>query len=566
MILLLILLNYYYIRKEYTLMARIMLPITEVEDMVTRPVVLDITRQLVDITHFRDRATGEMTSEIQILFPGAEERVALNGSTINKDKDVANFNHGNQISLEISEEIETDAVLTRAVMKPEHLPCIFDSWLGILIKPVYTHTFVNMEFTQRFQDKATAERWLNEMRNKIAMSRDTILHTATYSYSIPLPMLTILKEIHRLRENVAGYGDSWEEYMAQATTPNVTVITNVGGKTARWGVKETQQRIIGMFDFNAEPEKGSRTAEGDTWTVSFTYRFEYDKPAAMVMEYPLVVHNQLLDEKYRPVYKDNRPMQQLTDVEQLYPVTGKYFSFFESDRDYDKYLNTQMGIAIPEYDDFFPAFVPAYTWRLVTYLVGITEEDKRTLVNLKELPGVGDFDPVLHEFLLKEAPWVHVPTESVFNIQLYQAEDRLRHTLFRVNTNYDVVATTMLDLRQVYHVRLGIYNDWTKLSDNAKRRLRENPDVIKKLIDGLFPDKKPEWYDRFIKEQENDDGTKRKKPVSREDFDKIADELNGTKVDNTKKICVTVQTLWFNVLRTKPDEVLEKATTHSFNY
>ena len=47
---------------------------------------------------------------------------------------------------------------------------------------------------------------------------------------------------------------------------------------------------------------------------------------------------------------------------------------------------------------------------------------------------------------------------------------------------------------------------------------------------------------------------------------KIADELNGTKVDNTKKICVTVQTLWFNVLRTKPDEALEKATTHSFNY
>ena len=81
-----------------------------------------------------------------------------------------------------------------------------------------------------------------------------------------------------------------------------------------------------------------------------------------------------------------------------------------------------------------------------------------------------------------------------------------------------------------------------------------------------FLDKKPEWYDRFIKEQENDDGTKRKKPVSREDFDKIADELNGTKVDNTKKICVTVQTLWFNVLRNKPDETLEKATTHSFNY
>lgn len=516
-------------------MPKLMIPIPDVESMVVRPVVLDVVRQLMEHTR--------LDENIVIAFPGAEERIPLYGSTINKEgKDVARFPHDNQLIVELTETIQEDGVLTRAVYQPEHVPVVLDQYIGLLVKPVYVHTHNELSFTARFSDRTAAERWLSEMRNKIAMMRDTILHKATYSYTLPAACMGIIMELHRLRENQGGYGENFETYFNQIKAPHVRELTNVGGKIVRTGVGETQQRIIGLFDFREEPEKGGKDGDADAWSISFTYKFEYDKPNAVVMEYPLVVHNQLLGGKYRPGRED-KPSVNLQDFNRSASSSIGYLSYFESDYEWLKNRYIRKGISIPDFDEFIPADVPEGTWRMCTYLIGLTEDDKVNLFNIEELPMVEPLDPVIKKFFLEEAPYMTRQYASVFNIQLYQETDRLHESLIRVDQNYDLKATRNLDIRKTYHVRLGIYWDWRLLDKDAKDRLRLNPEVVDRLICGLYP-----HYCGLPYEKIND------RYISLDEMDKIIDTITQRQIDQLRGM-KTVQTLFIEALREESNDV-----------
>lgn len=468
-------------------MPRLMIPIDSLEDTVSRPVVLDIARQIATMTR--------LPPGIKFQFPGDEERVAITGSTINKDNDEHNnFGHEARIDLDVTETIEEDAVLTRAIFCPEHIPVFIDQLLGINVRPVYAHTTVELSFSARFPDRNSAIRWRSEMQNKVSMMRDTPLHKASYSYIIPVPIIHLLQEIHRLRENQAGYGQDWEEYFNLAKTPHVTEVTNVGGKHVRPAVRETQQRIIGQFDFNTEPERGNKEGEADTWVINFTYKFRYDKPTAMVIEYPLVVHNQLLDEDYRPSRID-APTPQLIDKPRQFSNSLDYIHNFEADRDSERWKSHQKGIGLPDFDEFIPQQIVTGTYRMVTWLVGLSEEDRVDLINIKDLPGTDGLHPTLHEFMLEsELPFMTQPHRSVFQLQVYEDNLMLTYKHYRLTPEANLVATENLDLRKTYHVRLGVYWDWRELDDKAKDRLRSRPDVMQLLLDELFPNYK-NYYD-----------------------------------------------------------------------
>ena len=475
-------------------MPRLMIPIDSLEETVGRPVALDISRQLVEATR--------LPSTVQFIYPGDEERVAITGSTIdNKHSEKTVFPHEAQISLDVTEEVEEDNVLTRAVLYDENKPFFVDQLLGIVIKPVYVHTNVELAFSARFVDKNAAIKWRSEMQNKIAMMRDTLLHKVHYSYIIPVPAIMLLQEIHRLRENQAGYGDTWEEYFKMAKAPNVTALTNVGGLVERLGVRETQQRIIGQFDFKTEPEKGSKESDSDTWTITFTYKFAYDKPNAIVMEYPLVIHNQMLDQEYRPNRKD-APAPQLIDYKRQFTNSFDYIHQLESDRDAERWKAQQKGISIPDFDEFIPLSVPEGTYRIITWLIGLTVQDRRDLINVKDLPGAGGMDTKVYQFLIEELPFIGKETKSVFNVSVYENEIRLEERLFKVNPDGNVTGLDNYNLRKTYHVRLGIYYDLSLLDEAALDRLRKHPDVLKTIINELFPNYKNlygfDWWDKFL--------------------------------------------------------------------
>lgn len=508
-------------------MPKIMLPIPEIEDTVTRPVVVSIARELSEAIRLQDN--------ISILYPGAEERAPLYNSTVNKNnKDISKFPHTNQISIEVEEEVEEDNVLNRAVLRNENIPIFRDDVLRIMVRPVYVHTTTTLNFTSRFTDKSAAQRWLAEMRNKVSLGRIMINHKATYSYAIPPEFTIILKELHRLRENQGGYNQDFDEYFNQYKDIRVTTVTNLGGKIERYHAAETQQRILGRFEFGASPEEGSKS-EADTWTISFSYKVEYDRPTACVLDYPLMVHNQLLSTKYRPDRTDSPP-RKLEDKNQSFSLSLYYFNKFESEEEY-KTISRKDGLSVPDFDEFIPLYITQSTIRIVTYLIQLTLEDRHGLFNLKELPAI-NLKKELHTFLLKEGNHVTIPTDSVFNIQLFENDANITYKSFNVVENHELVSLFGLDIRKTYHVRLGIYTDWSLLTKDALDRLRQEVEVVRILLGYIYP---------YLKDIEIATVNKGKViPLS--EMERII-KLMNREDDNLAKYFRTVETLFVDALR-----------------
>ena len=453
------------------IMPRIVLPVPETNESVIRPIIFDVSRQLFKLTGLPDNTT--------IFYPGDLEKEMQPGSSITKSHDINITPFSERVSIDIEENYEADRMLSSAVYRPENLFIFRDDRVETYIKPAYSSTEVTINFRYRAVDKPSATRWRDEIRTRTGMGRDTYLHTLTYHYLIPEEFLVILKEIHRMREAVAGYGQEYDSYFIENTTQRARQLTNMSGKQTAWGIAEKQMRVVGWFDFEGVPELGSKEDEADTWTISFSYKFKYDKPITCVMAYPLMIHNQLI--KYRPEEKEYR----VEDYSKSYTLSAECFSKFERGNEVLT-LSKRDGIAIPSFDEFIPASVVPDTVRVFTVMAGLDIINPTLLFSLKEL-GDYEFSPALLALLKTEAPFMTQPLKSIFVINLYQNTGLSSHDSLQVDSNLNVYSTDVLSLRNYYHIRLSIVADLRQLSQSVLDRLRNSGLATIEIINSLDP-------------------------------------------------------------------------------
>lgn len=453
-------------------MPRISLQVPETYENTTRPVVLEITRQVLEYTG--------LDPNTPLLFPDDAETTWQPGSTISRPRQPNDFGQGARFFIEMEEEYDVDRILTTAIDMPENLVVFNDPALGIYMKPAYSHQQVTLNFKYRATDKTAAHKWRDDIRARIARNRDVFLHTATYSYDIPDEFLYILKYLHSLRENQAPYGDTYEEYFKKLIDSRATVKTNLAGRWETWSIPETQQQIQGWFDFEGAPEKGSKEGELEAWTIGFTYRFAFDKPIEMVMEYPLMVHNQVVDKRYRQTSKPYQPEQ----IRQAYSNSRSAFHVFEKGGVLERVCKLE-GETIPAIDEWLPHDVLPGTLRAFTALSRITPDDLRTLGDMNQLGNHFAIQPDVLKYLKDEWQYVNKTDRSVLQLSLYRSHYLQPNDSVRLTPDGIVRATEDLDLREQYHIRLGVVKDIASLSKDVRDRFRNHGKAALVILDAI---------------------------------------------------------------------------------
>lgn len=486
---------------------RVLLPIPDTNLTTLRPIILEVVKDVCQITH--------IPHDGGILFPGDVGTIAQIGSTINHQGEENVFGHNSRVKISVDEEYVEDHVLTTPHIRKNNIPFFFDDKLKISMWPEYAFTAVNISFHFRSTDRVSGLRWRDDIRNKIAMHYGSLVHKASYSYNIPHPALVILKEIHRLRENVKGYGDSFHEWLNQYFSEYVTVVTNQAGKGASWIVSETALRLQGGFDFDIVPEKGEYEDSVSRWNTSFTYRLQFDKPVGVGLEYPIVIHNQLLSNKYRRSEKKDHNEQ----YQKRWSDSLSALSHFEAMYNNDvKHMRFE-GIAIPSFDDFETKNIPSFTSRVFTALIQLEREAPGQLLDLKEM-GKYTIKQVILDFLVKEAKYVTKNLRSVFQLHLYRNKDLLfynkKDPIVLMN-DLTVRTNESLDFRDIHHVRFSVIHDLTVLPKDALERLRQHALVVQELIRVIAP-----WYPvETIKSITSDPNG----PIKKEDLMRIIDDI-----------------------------------------
>lgn len=494
-------------------MPRILKAITATDVSVVRPVIYEIARSVMKMTGINHKT--------QIFYPGEMEKVQQQGSDMNPDDNeelnLMPFNE--RISIEVDELFEEDRMNSIAVHRQENLPIFLDDPLEIMIKPVYAPSDITINFRYRAVDKAGAERWRNEMRARTGDEREVRDYSASYSYLIPPVFLVILAELHRMREAVAGYGEDYQTYFDNNSTKRITRVTTQSGHVSSLAVAETQSRINGWFDFTGVPEQGSREDEGDTWTISFSFKFKFDKPIACVMHYPIIIHNQIVDQKFRP--SEPRDQGRWEKKTLAFAASASFLNHFEASNDVRK-LQVSQGYGIPNFDEFIPADMPKKTLRVVTQLTQIDPDNPTLLFNLLTDLEDLEFTPEMAAFLKSEAKFMTQPYRSIFQLTLFRDHDIMGGMPLLASPTLDLTTVEPMELRSYYHTRLSIVTDLRILPTEALDRAREHGKAVIDIIKTLDPTvTSPELIDDYY--------------IPRKELDKALDDLDSWQLINNGK-------------------------------
>lgn len=432
-----------------------------IRESVTRPVVFDITRQIQEWTGLES---------MNILFPGDAESAIQPGSTI-EDHELRNRTASEaKWRVNVREEYQTDKLLATAVHQMEFPEFFYDEALGVFLRPVYAPTILTLEFEYRSTDVNNARRWRDEIRAKVSTNRDIRTHIVNYSYLVPKEFMPLLEHIHTLREAQAGYGEDLETYLTQHFTQNVTKLATLAGTEERWAIAEQQGRIMGQFEFQELPDDPAKQGETAAYRQAFSYKIYYDCPIATAADYPVLVHNQLIDMHYLMI----SPQDDLQTYESRSPRSLTALGAFEVDQLAKPTIIS--GLRLPPFHEFYPKSVPRNTLQVLSALVGIenpvTNPNNRRIMGFTEIDEKWEFRDEFVGFLKYDHAWLNKFGESLVNVSVYDGSMPLHHSLFSVDADLNVILNFDPDLRRTYYVRLSLLTDPNDLSQAAKDRAR----------------------------------------------------------------------------------------------
>lgn len=454
-------------------MPKLALRVPETYKAIERPVAMDIAKRLAEISGIK--------TPIIISFPGHDEQMPLFDSRIGQDvnADSAMYRNRPKFSITVAENYAEGSELT-TIVRSANAPILFsDEPLGIYLYPVYSETEVRMSFTYRTADKREAEVFRDQYRVKLAEGVRELIFSANYELVIPKEFIMTLKTIHGLREKQAGYGETWAQWMNKNLSPKSTVLATLSGGAPVLAFKEEQVGIQGYWEFDLPPEL-SKGENGSTYELTMDFTYRYEKPIMFVMEYPIIVHNQLLPARYIPE-KGNTYYSRLLGTKDR---MNESFDMFRKLSGY--WYNTLDGIVQPFIDEFVSKVKnPAY-FNVLTTRVRVDPANPHEVINLSQLSPYSLSQSVI-DALLFNLEYVGYNYCGPFVLQLYEDGVPCIDGTVTMDSDLNVRSTIQMDVRKNYHLGVSLLTDPSKMNALSTQMLLEHPNVCMNYIDTLRP-------------------------------------------------------------------------------
>lgn len=198
------------------------------------------------------------------------------------------------------------------------------------------------------------------------------------------------------------------------------------------------------------------------------------------MQYPLMVHNQVIPEDCR----DDTPAYTLDNLPLAPSFSRAYFDEICSMT--NRAPKMIAGIRVPEYDTWYPNQVPRATTTCANFLLEADPADLHNVINLTELGDVA-IHPRILKWLKANPNWITSPNHSPIVITLYCGYDQIASEKLRVDSDLNVTYLDGFDLRKMYHLRISIVNDLSILDKQVIDSIRRDGELFLQLVQVLEP-------------------------------------------------------------------------------
>lgn len=456
-------------------MPLVSLTLPNITQSVERPVVFSVADQV--------RLATNIGSDVPIFYLNDEGELSSAGSTLDgkHDERLTRSESLRRIVISSLTSYAEDQQVTDVSGRMGNHPIFVDNSLGVWMAPASTSTSVELSFDFYTRSKEEARRWRDDVAHRYIQGRQALKHQVTYSYTLPLVTYYLIRDIWQKRENIAGHGQTLEQYVSVCMSNQLQLISDETGKNAQLTLACSQDRIQGYFDFTNEPNKIEHDKDNGTYRASFKYKFVYQCPVMLDMCYPIIVHQQLLSERFiefcnKGPQEDDRAVIRSQYLWGLKPMESM---------DWMRVMKPRYPfVRIPEIDDFrLNYFFPGTGMYL---LVLLQQPNKETLAfNMRELGDVV-LDPDILDFLASgEYQYVGKPGKSIFHMDLYCNDSLCDYPSLAIDQDLNVTILEEIELRAVYRVRCALYTDLSFIDRSALDRLMQHPKAFQKILGAI---------------------------------------------------------------------------------
>lgn len=452
-------------------------PTPEQHKSIIRPVVIQVVNQLLPIMQLDKEKPDDF------IFNGFSDIAMLSNTEIGLNRNPESPIRApgeTQIMVNIEERQTSVTSPEVSILYPENRFVMHDARLGIGIRPVRRPVEITVNFNKRFRSKAAADRWHANMEQLMARYVQDYIHTLDYHYNIPDDMIVMLHEFWKLREARAPYNENFAQWLSSCMAPYQTVTTSQGGKASELSFAEGLDNVQGNWDFDVVPYPVRENTRGN-WQVSFDYKFEFGKVIDLVLNYPIIIHNQLLSRELIPtprnpryrnkVYQKNAMMYRAESNQQEVEPTNYNL------RDY---------LCFPEWDDWIPEYVPPYQAIQYTAQLELDQINPKALFNLKEI-GDYEFMPITIAYLKYVRNRMFANTRSIIQIKVYEEEILIDSEQLSVDEQLNVTTLFKPDERKSYHLMVTVDKDLAKLDEHTVAELKEDGWFTENVLEVIYP-------------------------------------------------------------------------------
>lgn len=489
-------------------MPKVKRPVIETNTSVVRPVARKVLADVMANSNIRD-----LFGKLRVYYPGESNPVEQPGGNIDNRYEQNRFASSDALEIVVSERYIEDLLSASKTQENNQIPLWINEALEVTMRPIYAPVEMVITIRYRAASRADARSFYDYMMMKLPDREDQYFHDVSYSIVPPEVYMVILKEIYRLQELTEPYGETWEEFFAKSARPGYRELTDNSGKNSIgvWG--ETQDHCLGFFDIPYQAEQAIKEDGPDSYYVEFPYILRYERIKDVEFVYPVSIHNTVLSSKYR----NDRRMMLADDKQRMRTTQLDTFAYFRGWAGLKRPYNDLPGRYFPEYDEFVPRSVYPLTLRVFTALVLL--DDTNMLMNLRDLETPDDGMVITDRIkaaMVKEAPWINRYRSSIFNISLYQGRNLMDPKFIAIDEDLNILCPQPLSKRNFYHVRFSIVTDISILDEEAKDRLKDDPDLLEDIIDYIIPDGRPRPvvprpltdmdFDEIVKEIRDENG------------------------------------------------------------
>lgn len=456
-------------------MPAVRITLSDTYNSIFRPVVTAIVRQVQELSGLK--------KDIPLFFPKDSEKNLTPGGSVDPNEIKGpRLQTGNYMFIEVEEDHTPNSIATMDINAQSADAIFVDPELDIVMRPIYTTRDVKINFRYTCKNENEARRWRDDMRSQISRLREVNQHSVSFHYTVPLAYSRLLMHVHELREKQGGYNETISRYFRKNFCDRLTIVSSLDGKQRELAIAETQSNISGFFEPHPLVDKPTKDTTDGIWTVTFSYTFVYNEPLDCHLRYPIMVHNQMLDNAY-VAFVNTDPSVGKSKLR--YQGSRKDLRRFESDYLNDKYAEGPQYIRMPAQDDYILEYRPPGVGTAMMILCAIEESNKISLLNLRDLGDyILDLD-ILNFILESEREFITDLYKSIFHICIYKNENRLVDESCRVDPDLNVLATYELSIRNQYRVHVGIVTDIAYLDFNAVERLKKYPKVLVKIVSSI---------------------------------------------------------------------------------